>query len=252
MGEMAESNSDDQFRVIQNEIRESIRRNHPNPGRLDCIGSSTLRKIAEGDLPPSHPGYKHVMECSPCYEELMILTEQVEARRVATRVARRRHLSIAVSTAVLLFLIALLFLLPRLENGDRRVSNKTVKNQPTSPVIGQTPIQDRVVAMLNLDSEPSLRGGDGKIQTGASQRLPRRRLDLTINLPRGMEEGLYNLQISKTATQPVLFTSGQARIENGLTVLRLQVDLTHFTPGMYHLKIGRPGMAWRESDIFLF
>jgi len=71
---MADRSSDEQFRIVQREIRESIRRNHPNPDRIACVGSDKLRQMAERTVPPTDPAYHHVMECSPCYEELMDLS----------------------------------------------------------------------------------------------------------------------------------------------------------------------------------
>src|ERR687890_636204 len=88
--EMAESSSEDQFRVLQREIRDAIRRNHPNPGRVGCVGSEKLSAMARGSLPTDDPAYNHVMECSPCYEELMALTEQVETAKRTAAPNRKR------------------------------------------------------------------------------------------------------------------------------------------------------------------
>ena len=41
--------------------------------------------MARGTLATDDPAYNHVMECSPCYEELMTLTEQVQSRRSGRR-----------------------------------------------------------------------------------------------------------------------------------------------------------------------
>src|SRR5580700_85118 len=106
---MAGRSSDDQFRIVQREIRESIRRNHPNPERVGCVGSDKLRQMAEGAVAPTDPAYHHVMECSPCYEELMDLSERVAGARRAVS-ARRRILvgsiaAVAVVAAVLLYLL---------------------------------------------------------------------------------------------------------------------------------------------------
>ncbi len=35
--------------------------------------------MARGTLATDDPAYNHVMECSPCYEELMTLIEQVQS-----------------------------------------------------------------------------------------------------------------------------------------------------------------------------
>src|SRR5688572_18100868 len=100
---MAESSSEDQFRVLQREIGDAIRRNHPNPGRVGCVGSENLAAMARGALPTDDPAYSHVMECSPCYEELMALTEQVQAEN-RTVTPNRSRFSPAIAASVLMVL----------------------------------------------------------------------------------------------------------------------------------------------------
>jgi len=107
------------------------------------------------------------------------------------------------------------------------------------------------VAMLNLDSETSVRSNRDERHTTELQRLPRKRLDLTVNLPRGLEAGAYELAFSRE-DPPLLTLTGQAIIEDGLTVLRLQADLSALAPGQYQLRIHREGSSWRESQVLLF
>jgi hypothetical protein len=49
-----------------------------------------------------------------------------------------------------------------------------------------------------------------------------------------------------------LTLTGQARIEDGLTVLHIRPDLSGLAPGQYNLRIRREGSAWRESQVLLF
>lgn len=94
---------------------------------------------------------------------------------------------------------------------------------------------------------------DAKQAPGALQRLPRKRLDLTINPRRGMDEGEYELQLSNQNGHPISSTTGRAQIENGLTVLVVRADLSSFDTGQYILRIRPIGsLAWRESMIILF
>src|SRR5580700_644341 len=128
---MAGRSSDDQFRIVQREIRESIRRNHPNPERVGCVGSDKLRQMAEGTVPPTDPAYHHVMECSPCYEELMECSERVAVARQAAESVRRRVFvgmiaAVAVVAAVLLYL-----LLPRSASKPGGAPSEIVGNQQT-------------------------------------------------------------------------------------------------------------------------
>jgi hypothetical protein len=250
---MAESTSDDQFRTLQRDIREAIRRNHPNPDRIGCPGNETLRKMAEASVPPSDPGYRHVMECSPCYEELMELNAAVEARRAeATSHWRRRVLvtAIAVSLAVVGYVayVAAGGGVPWVRQRTQQTAgaNGTKQASPDKTIDGLP------VAMLNLDSETSVRSNGDERHTTELQRLPRKRLDLTVNLPRGLEGGAYELALSHEDGSPLLTLRGEATIEDGLTVLRLQADLSALAPGQYQLRIRREGSSWRESQVLLF
>lgn len=238
---MAGRSSDDQFRIVQREIRESIRRNHPNPERVGCVGSDKLRQMAEGNVPPTDPAYHHVMECSPCYEELMGFSEGVVVARKAAESVRRRIFvgtiaAVAVIAAVLLYLF-----LPRPTLTPRGSPSEIAGNHQTA---GQV-----AVAMLNLDSQPTQRSGDGASQAGELQRLPRKPLNLTINLPRGLEEGEYEVQMAADPAKPLFTVSGTAQIQNGLTVLVVRMDLSRLSPGKYRLAIRRQGAAWRYAYV---
>jgi hypothetical protein len=107
------------------------------------------------------------------------------------------------------------------------------------------------VAVLNLDSEPTQRSGDDAPRTGELQRLPRKQLDLTINLPRGMEEGSYEVEMDADNDKPLFTVTGNARLQNGLTVLVVNLDLSHVAPGKYRVRIRRQGESWRDSYVFV-
>jgi hypothetical protein len=165
---MPESFSDDRFRQLQKEIRESIRRNHPNPDRIGCPGNAVLQKVARRQLPPGDPAYRHVMECSPCYEELMAISEQVDAKRASSNGRKPRILAIASALAVVVVVIGA-FLYKRIH-----VSSDTGSS----------------LAVLNFESESAFRGeSDAKRPGGELQRVPRKRLTLKIFLPLGLESG---------------------------------------------------------------
>jgi hypothetical protein len=238
---MADRSSDEQLRNVQREIRESIRRNHPNPERIGCVGPEKLRQMAEGAVAPTDPAYHHVMECSPCYEELMELTKSVAETRKAS--ARRRMLVSSIAAVVALAAVLFYFLYPRAANNQGR--------QP-SEIVGNSGQRDRLaVAMLNLDSEPTQRSGERSARTGELQRLPRKEINLTINLPRGMEDGAYDLEMDTDTDRPVFTLSGNAEVRNGLTVLVVRMDLSRLTPGKYLIRIRRRGESWRDSYVIV-
>ena len=250
---MADSTSDEQFKNLQREIRESIRRNHPNPERIGCPGNEKLRGMANSTIPPSDPAYKHVMECSPCYEGLMEFSVAAAARKSESISRRRRILVGTVAAAVVIAAIAAYVVYSGAPSPPRQLPGQIAgggNSKQPSPKSGAA--DGPSVAMLNLDSETSLRSNGDQPRTTELQRLPRKRLDLTVNLPRGLEAGTYELVLSKNDSPPLLTMTGEAKIEGGLTMLHVQPDLSQLAPGQYRLRIRRDGSAWRDSQIILF
>jgi hypothetical protein len=250
---MADSNSDEQFKTLQREIRESIRRNHPNPERIGCPGSEKLRGMADSTIPPSDPAYKHVMECSPCYEELMAFSVAAEARK-AESISRRRLILVGTMAAAVVIAAAIAAYVYIGPSSQPRQSPGQIAGggNPKQPLQKSGAADGLSVAMLNLDSETSLRSNGDQPRTTELQRLPRKRLDLTVNLPRGLEAGTYELVLSKSDGPPLLAMTGDAKIEGGLTMLHVQPDLSQLAPGQYRLRIRRDGSAWRDSQVMLF
>ena len=242
---MAESSSEDQFRLLQREIRDAIRRNHPNPGRVGCVGSDKLASMARGSLPTDDPAYSHVMECSPCYEELMVLTEQVETgKRTAT--ANERRFSPAIAASVLVLVGVLAVWLYYRQAGSRVLPDPV---QPSGPIAQNRPPaqpQELPLGVLNLESDSPTRGADGAPDR-VVQRLTRKKMNLVIYLPLGLDEGEYEVEVARPNGPALLNLSGKAQIENGLTTLRVQPDFTDLEPGRYELRYRRPGSTWRES-----
>jgi len=242
--QMAESSSEDQFRVLQREIRESIRRNHPNPERIGCVEADKLAAMAHGALSTDDPAYSHVMECSPCYEQLMALTEQFQAQR-AKLVPRRRRWPAFAAAAAALATVAAIWLLTR---------NPIIPEQQTSPDPSASVAENRPpsafpelpVGVLNLESDSPTRSATPSQDRGL-QRFARRRMNLMIYLPLGLEEGQYEIEVARPNGPALMRLSGTTRIENGLTTLRVQPDFTALEPGRYELRYRRPNGKWRES-----
>jgi hypothetical protein len=250
---MADSTSDEQFKSLQREIRESIRRNYPNPERIGCPGNEKLRGMANSTIPPSDPAYKHVMECSPCYEELMEFSLAAEARKSESISNRRRILVGMMAAAVMIAMVAAYVVYRGALSNSRQSPDQIAGASNSKQPFQKSGAADGLsVAMLNLDSETSLRSNGDQARTTELQRLPRKPLDLTVNLPRGLEAGTYEVVLSKDNGPPLLTVTGEAKIEGGLTMLHIQPDLSQLAPGQYRLRIRRNGSAWRDSQVILF
>ena len=54
---------------------------NPNPERIGCPEERTLRALAEGRLPASHPARLHLASCSECFAEFRGFKGECEQTR---------------------------------------------------------------------------------------------------------------------------------------------------------------------------
>jgi hypothetical protein len=68
-----------QWDRLQRKYQEAVGASYPNPERIGCPGTDVVRELAaqsarfedlEEDL-----GWKHVIQCAPCYREFLDLRE---------------------------------------------------------------------------------------------------------------------------------------------------------------------------------
>jgi hypothetical protein len=70
-------------------------------------------------------------------------------------------------------------------------------------------------------------------------------------LPLGLEESHYEVTLDRGSGPPLLQLAGDARMEDGLAVLRIQPDLAGLAAGQYRLRYRRGEESWREATILL-
>ena len=85
----------------------------------------------------------------------------------------------------------------------------------------------------------------------APARLPRTRLSLSIQLPIGSEDGIYDVALINFAGQSVLETRGKAARQNFVEVLRVELNLTDLAAGLYQLRFRRAQTQWSSYSIVL-
>ncbi len=223
----------ERYERIQEILQEAILRDYPNPERRGCPGSDVLRQMAQRTRPVRDAHWEHVTHCSPCYREFLDFRAQVLERQLRARRARR----LAVAASLVLIVVGLSSYLLLTNRGGSSVAKR---QQPpaTQPNL--------VSAVLNLESQSEVRGAE-KQPAGELQRLPRKPLALSIYLPFGSEPGEYEVRllIRENDTQPIATFKGTAQIENGLTVLRLTMDLSSVPPGPHVLATRRGDAKWR-------
>ena len=223
-------------------IEELLLRAYPNPERKGCPGSDTIRGLANKAVPPDDPAWQHIWKCSPCFAEFKELRD---ARRLNERASRRkRNLYWATAMAIISLCVgaalAALFL------------NRPKAQQQTPVANVTTPTPAYPAAVLNLEGVSTTRSAEKSPSGGAVQiqTLPRRTVDLTVYLPRGSEDGSYQLEFLNSRNDVLLSTKAEATITRGLTEFSTPVDLTKFPVGTYTVRSRRlPDGIWRMSTV---
>ncbi len=199
----------------------------PNPNREGCPPREVLVALSRREKPLGHPGYLHVVRCSPCFREFRALQQ---ARQAQGRL--RRNQLLAKAAAVVLALGVSWLVLGRQGEGDGSQTAQTASTGPSRE------------AQLDLRPFRVLRG-DQSAATPAPLTLPRARVDVTLLLPVGADEGHYELRLLDRDLSPRATASGPAAIVNFVTTFRATLDLKSIEPGMYQLGIRRAGGEWQ-------
>jgi len=162
----------------------------------------------------------HLGSCSPCYRDF------TELRKV--RQAHRRRTLFAVAASILVAIgIAGWVLIQR--------HNETVLPQ---------------TAVLDLRNRSASRSPEPNLEEPPLE-LRRRFSQLNIYLPLGSPEGVYEVRIVTTSGDSLLNMGGPARLNDGVTSLRVKGDVTFARPGPYSLQIRKPPSEWSSYPLVL-
>jgi hypothetical protein len=82
-------------------------------------------------------------------------------------------------------------------------------------------------------------------------RIPRANLYLSIYLPIGSEDGIYEVALVRGGAEPVLNTTGQAKLVDHIDVLPVRLDVTNVLPGRYELRLRHALSQWRAYWVLL-
>jgi len=108
-----------------------------------------------------------------------------------------------------------------------------------------------VEQILDLRLRGVSRGDDGGEPSPDVPRLRRAKLDLSIYLPVGSEDGSYDIALIDAAGHAITTLSGQARLENFVEVLLTRLDLSKVSPGTYELRLRRTQGQWNSYSILV-
>ncbi|MCI0628269.1 MAG: hypothetical protein L0387_42570 [Acidobacteria bacterium] len=238
-------------REILDSFRESFQHDFPNPQRIGCPGGEVLRALGwRRKLDNPEAVVTHIGKCSPCFQEHRVFLREYKSRQRLYRLA-----AVAVLVVGVGFWISW-----KLMTGPGSIvpgPPPIVKAppQPASPVPSPVPPSTQEqkpaevqVAVLDLRRRGVTRG-ESNNQKGDLV-LPRGRIQLSIYLPIGSEEGDYEVGIFGTQAQSPM-ARGKAGMRGHLNVLTVNIDTGNFPAGKYSLGIRRFESGWNKYPLNL-
>ncbi len=189
----------------------------PNPDRIGCPGSDALKALVRRRVSVLNTDeiVDHIATCAPCFIEYTQYRNQQWQRTIVG----------LISGCIALAIIGGLILWPY-------ISKRDIARQPSS-----NGGQDSTLS-LNLDlRDAAVERSAGTSASRSKHILKSARLDLTIQLPIGTEDGVYDLELQSLNGPAVARASGTAAWNGTAEILRVPFDLRGVAPGDYALKI---------------
>lgn len=187
----------------------------PNPNREGCPSRDELVRVSRLETPMGDAAYAHIVRCSPCFREMRALQQAGATRR------RTPIWAIAAAAVVALIVAGAWWTL----------------RSPTGDAVVATTIDLRPFAVMR---------GDTQSPPPPPIVIPRGRLDATIVLPLGAEPGVYEVQLRDEAVPIGPASSGEAQINESLTILHVPLNTSNFPAGAYQLELRLAGGEWRR------
>ena len=205
-------------------LRQGLATEFPNPERIGCPGKALLKGIAQGkvSLTEAEPWLDHLGSCSPCFQEF-------KQFRAQSALQRRRMLAWVATAALLLFAVG-----------------------GWLWVRGRHSVGTTDTAILDL-RERSIARGQSQVGTDrALLGIARTAKHLVLDLPIGSKEGPYDVGMFTDTGDQLLRAAGTAELQEHVTVLRIDVDLSSIRPGTYSLRVRQPNLEWTQYPVRVF
>jgi hypothetical protein len=202
----------------------------PNPNRVGCPNSSTLRAMAYRDrrLGLQDIPAAHIVRCSRCFQEYK------EFRRMALIVRRIQITAASLAVAAMIFLTA------------RFAWNHAHRSgEPSLAAIQRTPNITPFPLKVDLASFSPTRG-DASDHSEKKVHLPQKLLRVDFILPLGLEPGEYEIRLQDSKGTVFIDKRALGRMNDGVTSVGVDIDLASATRGNFTLMIRPPGMDWRR------
>ena len=207
-----------------------------NPRREGCPDSETLNRLARRRLSLEESGdlTDHIATCSPCFIEY-------SRYRAIYKWGIRAAYVLASAAAALLVVVA--------------ISRNFPRGIPATPptAVARAPIptgQASRVLDLRMRGDSRSDTPSGRAD-GDPPRLPREQLLLSIYLPLGSEDGVYDVALVSSSGQPIRTATGTSKLQDFVQVLPVTFDLSGLPPGRYELHIRRAQTPWNTYPLLL-
>ncbi|MBV9505847.1 MAG: hypothetical protein JO323_12660 [Acidobacteriia bacterium] len=209
---------DAEFERLKRQLQDAILRDYPNPERKGCPGDAALKELATGPFDEAslenNPHWQHVTHCSECYREFLGFRGETKREAHARRIR-----SWLLAALLVLCIVGAFFGVREFQRTNR-------------PQIAELTFRRRVVYLEGVTRSAEPKGEEPLV----FEREPE---ELTIRLPLASPEGTYEIQIERTAGNPLLAASGQAKMENGITAFTIKLDFSKLESGDYFMCVRR-------------
>lgn len=215
---------------------EVSRTEFPNPERAGCPSAEILKALANRQIPLEETGglIDHIGTCSPCFTQYW-----------GYRQGRKRRTTVGL-LLLCLGIVALTGILVSRVGWQLRPQSKQerqiAKQLPKQQVFRQLVLDLRTWSIPRTDQPGKAR---------PELRIPRAPFLLTIYLPIGSEDGIYDVQFQRPAQTPSLETRGEARLRDHIELLEVRLDTSTLVPGSYLLRLRRAADGWSEYPVQL-
>lgn len=109
--------------------------------------------------------------------------------------------------------------------------------------------QMATVVILDLRARATVRGETPGRTNQEPLEIPHSARHLQLDLPVGSHGGTYDLALLNGRGDELLRSTGAARLEDHVVILRAEVELTGISPGFYFLGLRQQGVEWTRFPI---
>lgn len=216
-------------------IEDMLARANPNPNREGCPSPAELEELAYRRRDASDPLYVHVSQCSPCYSTIRQLQRQ---RGLSPLFGTKRVWPWRAAAAALLCVMA----------GAVWYAMRT-PSKAVAPIVAKS--NEKLPSTI-LDLRPFATVRSDETSNGsATLAMSRSRQNVVLVLPVASAEGAYALKLLDGNLAPQITSSAVAKLNDGVTSISTELDLTRIPLGRYTLALKREPEDWRYFPLQL-